>query len=67
MDSKNEFKKIDIKNNACYYFDYTMGIVDINLKNISLDEKNPKILSFMTFHTKLLLWVQCHCVSGSIK
>ena len=30
-------KKIDIKNNACYYFDYTTGIIDINFRNILLD------------------------------
>ena len=43
MESKNEFKAIDIKNKACYYFDYTLGIIDINFRNILLDEKNTKI------------------------
>ena len=32
-------KKIDIKNTVCYYFDYTMRIIDINFRNILLDEK----------------------------
>ena len=37
---KNEFKKkIDIKNNVCYYFHYTMGINDISFRNILLDKK----------------------------
>ena len=39
MESEDEFKKIDIKNRTFYYFDYTMGIIDINFSNISVDEK----------------------------
>ena len=42
MESKNDFKKIHIKNNPCYYFDYTMGIIDISFRNILLDEKARK-------------------------
>ena len=26
----------------CYYFDYTMGIIDINFRNILLDQKKKK-------------------------
>ena len=33
------FKKIDIKNHVCFYFDYTMRVFDINARNILLDEK----------------------------
>ena len=40
MDSKNEFKKIDIKNHGCYYCDYIMRVIDINSRDILLDEKN---------------------------
>ena len=61
MESKNELKKIDIKNNACCYFDYIIKVIDINLRDVLLDENNEKILSFITFHTKLL-WIQYHCV-----
>ena len=37
MESKDEFKKIDIKNRTCYYCDYTMEIIDISFRNILLD------------------------------
>ena len=67
MGSQDEFKKINIKNRMCNYFDYTMGIDVINFRDILLNEKNAKIFYFMTFHTKLLLWVQYHCVLGLIK
>ena len=35
---------------------------------ILLDEKkNRKIFQIISFHTKLLLWAQYHCVLGSMK
>ena len=37
MESKNEFKKIDIKNRVCYYFDDNG--TDVNFSNILLDKK----------------------------
>ena len=42
MESKNELKKIDIKNRTCYYFDpiSKVGIFDVN--NILIDEKPYK-------------------------
>ena len=43
MESKNELIKIGIKNNLCYYFDYAMAIININYKNILLDDKSTKI------------------------
>ena len=43
MQSKDEFRKIDIKNCTCYYFHYTMEIIDINFRDILLDKKNMKI------------------------
>ena len=43
MESKNEFKKIDIKSHACYCFDYIIRFIDINSRGILLDEKNMKI------------------------
>ena len=36
MESKIEFKKNNIKNNARYYFNYSMGIIDIDFKNVLL-------------------------------
>ena len=40
--SKNEFKKVNVKNCAFYYFDDIMEIEDINVDNILLDEKSYK-------------------------
>ena len=43
MKSKDEFKKIGIKNCTCYYFDHIMRDWDINIdtdfSSILLDEK----------------------------
>ena len=39
MESKDEFKKIDIKNRTCYYFDDIINAVDINFNDILLDAK----------------------------
>ena len=36
---KNKFKKNDIKNCACYYFDYIINGTDINFSDILSDEK----------------------------
>ena len=43
MRSKDELKKIDIKNCMCYYFDDIMTVQDIDSRNILLDKKNMKI------------------------
>ena len=40
MESKNEFKKINIKSRTCYYFDDIMMVEAINVDNILLDEYN---------------------------
>ena len=39
MESKNEFKKIDIKNRVCYYFDDIILDLNINFSDILLDEE----------------------------
>ena len=41
MESKDEFKKINIENRTCYYFDYIVRFWDrdIEFKDILLDEK----------------------------
>ena len=73
MDSKNEFKKKFIKNNACYYFDYTIGIFDINFRNILLDEvKSENILiytiSYKTaFMGSIPLFIRFDEIDGFIK
>ena len=71
MESKDEFKKIDIKNYACYYFDYII-IVDINSRNISLDEKKfGKILnydiSYKTFMGSIPLRIRFDEIDGFFK
>ena len=44
MESKDEFKKIDIKNHTCYYFDEIMRAWDrdIDFSDILLNEKITK-------------------------
>ena len=39
MECKDKLKEIDIKNYACYYFDDIMNGIDINFRDILLDEK----------------------------
>ena len=39
MESKSEFLKIDIKSRRCYYFDFAMEIIDINVKDLLLEKK----------------------------
>ena len=70
MESHDELKKIDIKNRTCHYFDDILRVGDFDFDNISFDktsyENSYKTFWFMTFHTKSL-WVQNHCVLGSIR
>ena len=47
MESKDEFRKIDIKNYLmliiwCYYFDDTMRVIGIDFRDILLDRKSNK-------------------------
>ena len=39
MESKDEFKKIDVKNRTCYYFDDIIKDVDIYFSNTLLEER----------------------------
>ena len=39
MESNNEFKEINIKNRTFSYFDDILEIENVNLGNISIDEK----------------------------
>ena len=43
MKSKNEFKKIDIKNCVCYYFDDIINGTKIKFSNILLDKTYENI------------------------
>ena len=55
MKSKNEFKKVNVKNCAFYYFDDIMEIEDINVDNILLDEKSYKnILLYNTVYKEFM-------------
>ena len=39
MESKDKLKEVDTKNRKCYYFGYTMRVVDIDFNNVLLDEE----------------------------
>ena len=39
MDTKNEFKYINIKNNTCHYFDDMVEVENINVDNICIRRK----------------------------
>ena len=40
MESNDKFKKINIKNHACYYFNDIIKIEDFDLNNVLIDEKS---------------------------
>ena len=76
MESKDEFKEIDIKNCTCYYLDDPMKVVDINFDNILLDEKSYKNsyeniliydISYKTFMGEKRLRIRFDKVDGFIK
>ena len=55
MDSKDELKEIDIKNRMGYYFDDIIKIEDLNLDDVSIDEKWYKnILIYNISHKNLI-------------
>ena len=72
MGSKNRFKKIYIKNNVCYYLDYTMRVIDINSREILLDEKQHENIlvydiSYKTFIGSIPLRIRFDWIDGFIK
>ena len=73
MESKNELKKNDIKNNAFYHFDHRMGIIDINFKYILLDEKKCENIFIYdisyktTFIGSISLRIRFSVIDGFIK
>ena len=71
MESRNDFKKIDIKNCTCYYFDYIIRVEDVNF-NILLDEKSYESIliydiSYKTFMGVKPLRIRFDEVYGVIK
>ena len=71
-ESKNELKKINIKNRTCYYFDDIMKVEDIDVNNILLDEKSyENILVFNILYKKFIdaksLCIRFNKVNGLIK
>ena len=45
MESKDELKKINIKNRTCYFFDDTMRVIDIDFSDILLEKKSYENIS----------------------
>ena len=46
MESKGEFKEINIKNRVCYYFHDIIKDIDIRFSDILLDKKLYENISF---------------------
>ena len=69
MESKKEFKKIDIKNRTCYYFNDTMRACDIDIdtdfRGILFDEKlcKEKAKNFYDISYNTIKWIN----TGTIK
>ena len=62
MDSKNEFKKIDIKNRTCYYFDNIIKIKDNDFDNILFDEKTYENILIYGISYKTFMGVKPLCI-----
>ena len=75
MESKDEFRKIDIKNRTSYYFNDIMRVEHIDFDNILLDEKSHKIseniliydISYKTFMGGKPLRIWFEKIDGFIK
>ena len=61
MESKNEFKKYDIKNRTCYCFDEVMRYIDIYSGDILLEEE-----SYKTYENILIYDISYKTFIGSI-
>ena len=67
MEGKDKFKKIDIKNRTGNCFDYAMKIININLKDILLDEKKPRKQFITTFIGSMQLRINFNKTAGFIR
>ena len=72
MESKEELKKINIKNRTCYYFDDIMKVEDINVNNTLLDEESYQNILvynilYKTFMDAKPLRIRFNNVNGLIK
>ena len=75
MESQDEFKKFDIKNCTCYYFDDIMKVIDADFDNILLDKKSYKTykdiliydISYKTFMGAKPLRIRFYEIDGFIK
>ena len=73
MENKDEFKKINIKNSTCYYFDKIMDVDDdINVDRILLDKKPfENILVYNILYKKFMdpkpLHIRFNKADGIIK
>ena len=55
MENNNEFKRINIKNRTCYYFDDAMEVEDISADRILLDKKSyENILVYNILYKKFM-------------
>ena len=55
MDSTDEFKKVDIKNRTCYYFNDIIKIEDFIINDILIDERSYKNILVYTILYKNLI------------
>ena len=75
MKSKNELKKINMKNRTCHYFDDIMRHIDIYSGDILLDEKLYKTyennlifnISYKAFMSSIPLHIGIDKIDGFIK
>ena len=51
----NEFKKVGIKNRACYYFDDIIKLEDFDFNNILLDKKSHENILIYDISYKTLI------------
>ena len=51
----NEFKKVSIKNHACYYFDNIIKFKKFDIDNTLTDEKSHKIILIYDISYKNLI------------
>ena len=66
MESNDKLKEINIKNNACYYFDDIIKFGDFDLHNILIDEKLYENISYKILVSDKSLRITFHKIDGFI-